>query len=113
MIIDTPIIPSAELLEEWMTDKKCTYRDVLLRAARWGSDQELEACCAAVEAAGGTKSGPVQAAVLRDLRRPERTNLKQQAIDALYAVASGANDNREQLQDFDTIRQALELIPDD
>ena len=36
MIIDTPIIPSAELLEEWMTDKKCTYRDVLLRAVRWG-----------------------------------------------------------------------------
>jgi hypothetical protein len=41
MIIDTPIIPSTELLEEWMTDKKCTYRDVLLRAVRWGADQEL------------------------------------------------------------------------
>ena len=113
MIIDTPIIPSAELLEEWMTDKKCTYRDVLLRAVRWGADQELEACCAVFESAGGTKAGPMHAAVLRGVRRPVRTNLKQQAMDALYAVASGANDNREQTQDFDTIRQALELIPDD
>ncbi len=112
MLIDTPIIPSAELLEEWMTDKKCTYRDVLLRAVRWGSDQELEACCAAVESAGGTKNGPMHAAVLRGARRPVRTHLKQQAMDALYAVASGANDNREQIQDFDIIRQALELIPD-
>lgn len=113
MLIDTPIIPSPELVEEWMTDKKCTYRDVLIRAVRWGSDQELEACCAAVEAAGGTEAGPMHAAVLRGLRRPECTNLKQQAMDALYAVASGANDDREQLQDFDTIRQALELLPDD
>jgi hypothetical protein len=55
----------------------------------------------------------MHAAVLRGVRRPVRTNLKQQAMDALYAVASGANDNREQIQDFDTIRQALELIPDD
>ncbi len=35
-----------------------------------------------------------------------------QALDALYAVATGANDTREQHQDLDTIRRALETLPD-
>jgi hypothetical protein len=112
MAFDSPIIPSPALVDEWMADKSSTYRDVLIRAVRWGSDQELELCCAATELAGGTKDGPMHAAVLRDLRRPKQADLKQQAMDALYAIASGANDMREQTQDFDTIRQALELIPD-
>ena len=41
------------------------------------------------------------------------TNLKQQALTALHAVATGANDTREQHQDLDTIRQALEVLPND
>jgi hypothetical protein len=39
-------------------------------------------------------------------------SLKDQALAALYAVATGANDIREQHQDFETIRRALEALPD-
>lgn len=40
-------------------------------------------------------------------------SLKQQALAALHAVASGANDTREQHQDLDTIRRALEQLADE
>jgi hypothetical protein len=37
--------------------------------------------------------------------------LKRQALVALRAVATGANDMREQLHDLETIRRALEQLP--
>ena len=49
---------------------------------------------------------------LRASRRPKPQSLKEQALVALYAVATGANDIREQHQDFETIRRALEALPD-
>jgi hypothetical protein len=39
-------------------------------------------------------------------------SLKLQALAALYAVITGANDTREQRQDLDTIRRAIEALPD-
>ena len=39
-------------------------------------------------------------------------SLKEQALTALYAIAAGANDMREQNQDLDTIRRALEQLDD-
>ena len=47
------------------------------------------------------------------LAEPEPPSLKEQALTALHAVATGANDTREQHQDLDTIRQALEALPND
>jgi hypothetical protein len=38
--------------------------------------------------------------------------LKEQALEALHAIAVGANDAREQYQDLDTIRRALEQLND-
>ena len=49
---------------------------------------------------------------LRAARRPKPPSLKEQALTALHAVATGANDTREQLQDLDTIRRALEALND-
>jgi len=46
------------------------------------------------------------------LTEPKPPSLKEQALVALYAVATGANDMREQHQDFETIRRALEALPD-
>jgi hypothetical protein len=37
-------------------------------------------------------------------------SLKEQALTALHAVATGANDTCEQHQDLDTIRRALEAL---
>jgi hypothetical protein len=38
---------------------------------------------------------------------------RQQALTALHAIASGANDTREQFQDIETIRDALNRLPPD
>ena len=76
-------------------------------AAQWGADQELEACCDWIP-----KKTPWDAEKLRAARRPKPLSLKQQALTALHAVATGANDTREQHQDLQTLRQALEALPD-
>jgi hypothetical protein len=39
-------------------------------------------------------------------------SLKEQALGALYAIATGADDTREFHQDLETIKQALESLPD-
>ena len=47
---------------------------------------------------------------LEDLADALLLSLKEQALAALHAVATGANDIREQHQDLDTIRRALEQL---
>ena len=74
-----------------------------------GADQELEACC---EYLAMTAPDSLSR-TLRKYRRPKPPSLKEQALTALHAVATGANDTREQHQDLDTIRQALEALPND
>jgi len=46
------ITPPPELVQQWATTNGTTYEDlsvlcqsVATQAARWGADQELEACC--------------------------------------------------------------------
>ena len=39
-------------------------------------------------------------------------SLKQQALTALHAIATGSNNAREQYLDLDTIRKALEQLDD-
>ncbi|NBX50715.1 hypothetical protein EBT25_12440, partial [bacterium] len=76
-------------------------------AAQWGADQELKACCEWLAV-----DHPYISDDLRAARRPKPPSLKEQALTALHAIATGANDTREQHQDFDTIRQALEQLDD-
>jgi hypothetical protein len=85
--------------------------DVFTKAVQWGSDQELEACCIWLDR--NNQWAKVDIDELHDARRPKPPSLKEQALTALYAVATGANDNREQHQDLDTIRRALEALPND
>ena len=82
--------------------------DVFTKAVQWGSDQELEACC--VEVAWLESSETARR--MRERRRPEPPSLKEQALDALEQL----------LQDPeagcfaaapDTIRRALEALPND
>ena len=119
MINEPPITPPPELVQKWMDDLynapgqfvSSDDKALAARAAQWGADAELEACCAWLKEwqedkhAGGIEN-------LRAARRPQPSNLKLQALAALYAVVTGANDTREQRQDLDTIRRALEALPD-
>lgn len=113
------IAPSPELVGEWlcsedylsdvstfssMTITSSRLQNVAARAARWGADQELDACCEWIQSFAGWGD------LLRSDRRPK---LKEQALVALNAIALGANDTREFYQDIETIKTALETLPDD
>ena len=111
MIDQHPITPPPELVDQWWGEVgevgDAGFRIALhiaTQAARWGADQELETCC-------GWLSGEL-AAYVRGRRRPNQPNLKEQALGALYAIATGADDTREFHQDIETIKTALEALPD-
>jgi len=111
-----PINPPLDLIKTWMIEYyggeipggfagdevylcKC--------AAQWGADQELEACVKLLELSDKNARD-----FLYSARRPKPPSLKEQALTALDAIATGANNAREQYIDFKTIRQALEQLDD-
>ena len=109
-----PIIPPPELVNNWIIEannQDCVpySKSIAIDAAQWGADQELEACCEWLAYEGHEH----EHLALRASRRPKLPSLKEQALTALHAVATGANDTREQHQDLDTIRRALEVLPND
>ena len=110
MTPEHPITPPPELVEQWENETAHTTKDeswhVAVQAARWGADQELEACCDWVE--GFADFGDL----LRSERRPKPPSLKEQALAALYAIATGADDTREFHQDIETIKTALQQLDD-
>ena len=111
-----PITPPPELVSLWMSEdapwdsdsfgvltvRPSQLRHVATQAARWGADQELEACC---------KWLGLQPAIetLRAVRRPKPPSLKEQALEAFEFIGSchplGGSD-------WDTIRRALEALPE-
>ena len=107
------ITPPPELVRQWM--ERTEYYEhtwfyesyIAEQAARWGADQELEACCewfvrdwTDIETADN----------LRAARRPKPPSLKEQALalinrrigDGYVQMLTGA--------DADTIRRALEAL---
>jgi hypothetical protein len=83
-----PITPPLELVDKWEEEwhhSHFKHGDVDLspyiatKAAQWGADQELEACCEWVE---GNISTP-EAAELRDARRPKPPSLKERIAAAI------------------------------
>jgi hypothetical protein len=112
-----PITPPPELVQQWLgtyfgTTVTGEVSGVELalatQAAQWGADQELEACCEWLQ----HDYPNIGANALRAARRPQPPSLKEQALIALRAVATGANDICEQYQDLHTIRRALEQLND-
>lgn len=110
-----PITPPPELIQQWVDswyDAKVKHDElttfITTQAARWGADQELEACC---EWAASKRRG--LDAELRAARRPKPSSLKEQALVALSAIALGADNAREFYQDVETIKTALEALPGD
>jgi hypothetical protein len=81
------------------------------KAAQWGADQELEACCEWVK-----KVAIVQIAEnLRAARRPKPPSLKEQALQALDAAIKMADDTPPEgicSDQANIIRRALEALPE-
>jgi hypothetical protein len=117
-----PITPPLELQDKWRQDwykskvKHIQLEDhIATQAARWGADQELEACCEWLDRTNHLCPwATVDIDELRDARRPKPPTLKEQALKALE-VEDDAMPLRslERGERFDLIRRALEALPND
>jgi hypothetical protein len=97
-----PITPPPELVQQWWDGTHGAFYEfeaVATQAARWGADQELEACCEWANATGWEGAGDS----LRAARRPKPPSLKEQALERCndYIDPDGI------------IRRALEALPND
>ena len=105
------ITPPRELTEQWASEKSYDERDwlyelhIAARAAQWGADQELKACCEWLRTE--SKTALWQTEALRVARRPKPPSLKEQALETLKYP----KDLWSQAE-VDTIRRALEQLDD-
>jgi len=112
-----PITPPPELVQQWRKQLPAGIFDgykyperekaLCLVAAQWGADQELEACC---EWFVRDWTDIETADKLRAARRPKPPSLKEQALNCLADIEHGATPCP---SDFDSIRRALEALPND
>jgi len=108
---DQPITPPSALINWWRIHAPVA-RDggvtreawIATQAARWGADQELEACCEVL----AEKCFAGQATLLREWRRPKPPSLKEVALTVLDACSDRLDAAHE-----NTIRRALEALNDD
>ena len=116
------ITPPPELVHQW-ADMLSSRSDqaVFTMAARWGADQELEACCEWVNTwctprylRDPSKWGgpPVSADVLRAARRPKPPSLKEKALSELEEIMTELHDETGSAFTASTIRRALEALND-
>jgi hypothetical protein len=109
------ITPSPELIEQWMQAHSTKY-DLARHAAQWGADQELEACSEWLVKQGWFSSDEHEAIEeLRAARRPRAPSLKEQALAELEKVDmlwDTTEFSKETLHSLDTIRRALNQLPD-
>jgi hypothetical protein len=127
MLQQHPITPSIELVKQW-SDRWHSAKDndfdvvlfVAIEAARWGADQELEACCEYLtRCAAWEPWEPEDIQEMRDLRRPKPPSLKQQALEALgpepMPETGPTGDtilNVGAIERHRFLRRALEQLPD-
>ena len=88
MAEEHPITPPPELVQQWLEDgpedgEFSISNHIATQAARWGADQELEACCEWFLLEGWHPDHPNK---LRAARRPKTPSLKEQALQALEAA---------------------------
>ncbi len=113
-----PITPPPELVRQWFLDAQrnqdpevmCWMQATATRAAQWGADQELEACCAIAltDPVCGTKhQRSMLVQNMREQRRPKPPSLKEQALKAARIELLEGGKNAE------LILRALEALPDE
>ena len=105
-----PITPPPELVEQW----ECEYHHMTYgpdlsifiseKAARWGADQELDACCKWLP-----KLPPWSADDLRKHRRPKPPSLKELNLKHLEVMERDGHYLPEIIAD---LRRALESLPE-
>ena len=105
-----PITPPPEQVDQWFDDAmrlNSTPKYYIARqAALWSADHELEECCEELNARGY----PQIVGRIRAARRPKPPSLKEQALEVLNITQKGYGLAQ---VDLDTIRRALEALPND
>jgi len=107
-----PITPPPELAAKWVAEiydhPAVPLHSITLqlveRAAQWGADAELEACCEWVD----WKWSGIKSRELRAARRPKPPSLKEEALKALDHILNNSSTDL----GGNTIRRALEQLPD-
>jgi hypothetical protein len=114
-----PITPPPELVQQWrdvpeyatglekltmVTLTTAKLQEIATLAARWGADQELEACCDTLQRHAHWDLAVFE--LMAD-RRPKSPSLKEQALETLKYP----KDLWSQAE-VDTIRRALEALPE-
>jgi hypothetical protein len=112
-----PIVPSFEMANQWHKEackdpynggkfiESKTLKYIATKAAQWGADQELEACCEWTQ--GYAECGDS----LRLARRPKPPSLRKQACDALDTYVYGDPNQDDKVRTYNTIRAALDALP--
>ena len=105
-----PITPPPELVQQWREESSTgelhfSPQYLAVQAARWGADQELEACVELTR----DNDGYDAALGLRAARRPKPPSLKEQALESVKRFELG----QDELSDLAVIRRALEALPND
>lgn len=110
-----PISPTPLLIKKWRDDwfendrvEYSEYSYIATRAAQWGADQELEACCKWQEL--HLLAGINLSKQLRAARRSKPPSLKEQALEQLSSVETDLR--RHGIINTDYIRRALEQLPE-
>jgi hypothetical protein len=108
-----PITPPIELVRQWIIEEDDPYEPnwqayeegIANRAAQWGADQELEACCEWLQ----HDYPNIGANALRTARRPKPQTLNSIALEMLGTIEKL---NVVIPEITDTIRRALEQLDD-
>jgi hypothetical protein len=115
------IDPPPKLVYDWAKDRVLLNDSTPLpeyiatRAAQWGADQELKACCEWLVSEGWFKYEHEAVEDLRAARRPKPPSLKEQALSSLTQLVVDLD--RANMRDQATIlegpiRRALEQLDD-
>ena len=111
------LTPPSKLVQQWLGDffgcvvsgeLSHSERFLATRAAQWGADQELEACCLWVNS---VDDDDCFGANLRAARRPKPPSLKKQALALIDDCADPEGDYLDD-NALSIIRRALEQLND-
>jgi hypothetical protein len=106
-----PITPSPELVQLWFEQHYAYNKglnEILIEAAQWGADQELDACCEWLQ----DPDLNVDTYKLRAARRPKPPSLKEQALALIDDCTDPEGDYLDD-NALSIIRRALEALPND
>jgi hypothetical protein len=125
MTAEHPITPPPELVNEWFERWQSTpmFDDpvslpnyIAARAAQWGADMELKACCKQLDELQLGTCYPVTGDKLRAARRPQPPSLKKEALTQITQLVveldrAGMRHQASKLEGL--IRRAIEALPND